>query len=168
MVSEEIGSPDSFPLVADITASLGDGPALAKATLLLVQSQSANPGVSNFLRWDDMHPSKEILRLEITIAPQPSAIAPVSHPSDLELRPPLGNYLSQTLRNIMRGTDVIDTKFVLLSRRSRRLESGPSQGGQVEKPLAIFANSSLLSSVSDYFQTRQSLQKLLLKWNVSS
>lgn len=102
-----------------------------------------------YLRLDQLA-SEDSIRVHIEVGPRSTAGR-----INLTAQPPFGNILTGTLRQIIRGSDVVDTKFVLFSKRTSLTNPKPEY--RAAEPRPVYANSALLASASDYFQTCEAI-----------
>lgn len=128
-----------------IVAKGSDGAALAQQSMILTVEEDYGVQFPRYMAWEVAVSAGNDLRICIDIEP-----AELSLPG-AKLVPKTSSLTSQTLRSLLRGEDVLDTKFILFSRGLP--PSSFRDGYGATKPQAVFANSELLSSVSDYFQT---------------
>jgi hypothetical protein len=76
--------------------------------------------------------------------PLPIALVPVAHPG--------GAPISEILRRLVDGEDVTNTRFLLFSQRYRHTHSDGQVSIGARRPRDVYANSDILSSLSEYFQ----------------
>lgn len=133
---------DGFPLFARAATEDPTGALLAENSSTL-----ETPSKSATFLWVVPWPARDAT-LHFTID-----IKPISSASCATMRAS-GILMTQTLRSVLKGQDVVDTNFILYSRRLQAPSLSTSHQSCATAPCSVFANSDLLASVSAYFQAR--------------
>lgn len=149
MKTSNSGFANLFPLSARIAIKSNAGDSLAE-TASIIKAANWPVTTANLLPWAEAVEGHD-LQISIIIEPCTGASSTPSARETGARPPPDGHLMAQTLRNMLKGEDVVDTKFVLYSQRLAPSDSRDEYGAT--KPRAVFANSGLLASVSEYFQT---------------
>lgn len=132
----------TLPYTAHFVAKSSSGHVLAETSVAVPEDESENIFVPEFIRWKAVVEANGFFRITVDVSP--TKLLPPSSTSSQSL------LVSKTLSNVLKGDNVVDTKFILFS---RHFISGNKFGAA--RPRPVFANSMLLASVSEYFQTRE-------------
>jgi hypothetical protein len=116
----------------------------------MINHKSQSFRFADICSWHEVATSAT-LQCGITITTPENGAGAVLRESNL--LPNFGAAMSQTFHRLVEGQDIVDTKFVLFSQRHRQTRTDGQIVIGAKAPREVYANSAILSSVSEYFQS---------------